>query len=176
MAIGDLTFRLQSLSGDTPPIPEIVLSQRVAPGGYRRGITRRVGVASYADSGNPVVTVPGGDFKYNYTLTLILTHEEAEQLTAMESYQFYEHQVGGSTVPGTVRLVELVDEWQELRPEPSPHSRSLLATQTKSWGWVYGFGVVRGLLSLPEDSDFEHAGKSPILGCTQRVQVRFQEL
>lgn len=176
MAIGDLTFRLQSLNGDTPPIPELKLVQRVGQGGYKRGAVRGIALSGYADSGSSLIQNPGGAEKYTYTLSLAVTEPEAQQLMAMIAYQKYNAEIGGSATPSTIRLIELVDEWRELRAEPPPHTRPLLTTQNTSWGWEYGFGVVRGILSVPGDSDYDHVGRVIQLGCTNLIQLSFQEV
>ena len=151
MADGDLTLGIPGGGASdftTAALPSVVLF-RSAPG---EPLTSRsqlgyAGVTARSNRGAAAISGPAYAPTYIWAVASMVTQTEAQQIAALAGWQDRAYKARAN---GALRLL---DETEYLDPEPTPHSRPLLASLTPSWasGYRYGYGVFAVKLQLPED-------------------------
>ncbi|MBE7384362.1 MAG: hypothetical protein F6J95_023485 [Leptolyngbya sp. SIO1E4] len=151
MAEGDLTIGIPGGGASdfaATPVPALTLNlwtrDAGAPMRSELGYAELLG---RSNRGTPQISGPAYGITFSWPVAAMLTLDEALQLGALAKWQDSQYKAQNN---GALRLV---DEIEYLDPEPSPHSRSLLAALNPSWnaGYEYGYGVFTVKLQLPQD-------------------------
>jgi len=136
----------------TPAIPELVLDT-FGEDGYSRSQIQQVNLRDFTVGGSAIISGATYPYRYTWAIACQVSEDDALQLEALVVWQDKQYAAG---LDGRLRLI---DEVEFLPPEAAPHSKTLIAPETNSYGFLRGFGSFDVKISLP-DSHKTHVGRS----------------
>lgn len=146
-------------------IPDLVI-ESFDDGGYSRSIVQQIQSPTFTATGVGLLTGTIARYRFTWELAVSLPKLQALHL---ESFVMLQDRRYSARQDG--RMI-LIDEFDEVPPEPSPHSKTLLASSTLN-GLAYGYAQFNVKLML---GDRHKTGQGVAGDGTEQKLVQFSAI